>query len=1460
MVDPGTSLASIRIQEPALASITSKKNSKNRGEAAEKAVRWLNLRAVRIASVAFLAGTLILVALWYVNGYQAKATAMKTIKAAREAGKIDLALRNLQAYTATWPKDVEALRMLAEILADSANGIDGLINAAQANDQLRRLEPPGPDQRATRRRLVGLYIRHGNALQRYAEQKQTSGDETRELRYKTAATLAEELIKEDPKDADAHRLLAQAYDGLLSTGSNDKLGDAIIEFTEALRLDPGDVASAERLAMLNLQRRNDRAAGVKILDDLLKARPRDPETRMARFRFYTAAKDQERARAEIAEAVAMLPENPTVRIVAATDALRRGELAEARAQLDAVPAASQNEPGIRLIRGEIDLFERHPDDAIRRYRQGLLLTAGSDQDLTWRLARTLILLGRTAEARPVVDRFEQLEGEDRRSLVRYLRGLMDAYSNRPVTAIETLERALDRVPQEPLLIYDMQFALGRCQEQMGEVERAVAAYRRASAAIPRSTDPLKAIARLRGARDVKAGLDELEQALAKAPNDPALLVEVGRGRLAVELAKAPGSRDWAPFERFLDEADRLAPGRPEIRSLRVEFLALSDQLGRALTLAEEATRGPERKQPDSWNHLVAVLTRMGRTEAAIKALEEAGSADAAGDLPNFRILKAQLLANTGRGKEARETLTRGTEGLTKAARGDLARALGLLLRGLGDRAGARAALEDWCRLAPDSPQPGLMLMEIGLVDDDDESAQLGLKLLRSVGGEQTPYSLAARALELIRPRAAGKPDADAARRLKEADELSAKLADLAPQMPLVPLLRGMVLEREGNADAAIIEYRKALKEPTLGSALTNLLGLLTDRKMYDQIEGLKRQFQDKSDASRAVNFDRIYAGVSLKRGDKARAEEAVAKIVELRPDDFEARNEQVSLLDGMGKPQEAEATLRALVERRPESPEAWTALVIYQIFRGNSAEALKTIDRFRSGGFRGDSAELPLLEARCRWVVGDVDRAAKLYAAAQAARPDDPAVNRAAIAFYGATGRFAEAEPALRRVLKADPAAAWATQTLARCLASRGDLAGWTEAMTLIGPGRPSDSPEDRMTRAVVLASSPEAAKRVQAEAVMASLADDLPSSHPIAVEARCRLGRVMLEMNRPEAAEKYLAPAADDANPNIAALAFSAEALARAGRPQAAEKRIERMVAIEPRSPRIVTARAWTLHASGKPAEAAKVVEDLIASSEGTPTAESTAVSGHGLLSRMGQAEDAYRVAGRLAARLPRYSYLLARTQIARDDFDGALASCRASLAAGAPVEAAREAASLALARRESPDLLKEVDALVAEAVAKAPGSFEVPLHLATIRHLQGRYRDEIELYRGVLAVNPTSLQFLNNMAWSLSEGLHEYKEALERIDQLIARDGPAAAFLDTRGVILSRLDRLEPAIADLEESCRRAPDAATYFHLARAYLKAGKASDHARCRDLARKAKLDPATLDPTDRADFDEVMGPT
>ena len=54
-----------------------------------------------------------------------------------------------------------------------------------------------------------------------------------------------------------------------------------------------------------------------------------------------------------------------------------------------------------------------------------------------------------------------------------------------------------------------------------------------------------------------------------------------------------------------------------------------------------------------------------------------------------------------------------------------------------------------------------------------------------------------------------------------------------------------------------------------------------------------------------------------------------------------------------------------------------------------------------------------------------------------------------------------------------------------------------------------------------------------------------------------------------------------------------------------------------------------------------------------------------------------------------------------------------------------------------------------------------------AYLRHYQQRFEDEVRLYHEALANNPTDFSFLNNMAWSLCEGLNDPKTALERINE---------------------------------------------------------------------------------------------
>ena len=144
-------------------------------------------------------------------------------------------------------------------------------------------------------------------------------------------------------------------------------------------------------------------------------------------------------------------------------------------------------------------------------------------------------------------------------------------------------------------------------------------------------------------------------------------------------------------------------------------------------------------------------------------------------------------------------------------------------------------------------------------------------------------------------------------------------------------------------------------------------------------------------------------------------------------------------------------------------------------------------------------------------------------------------------------------------------------------------------------------------------------------------------------------------------------------------------------------------------------------------------------------------------------------------------------------------------------------------------------------------------------LRHFQGRYQEEVAAYSAMRDRNPTDFGFLNNMAWTISEEMNHPEMGIKWADEAIRLAGIQPGILDTRGVILSRLNRHDEAIRDLEAAASDMPSASVYFHLARAYKRKGQIDACQTARDRARKAGLDRNQLQPSEQADFDAIMGP-
>ena len=1419
-------------------------------ETIEKPPSRVNLRALIFLLALVILTPIVGFGLWSYQGHRLRRVALDQAKALADEGQVERSLINIGHLLQEWPDDIEALDLQARLLTDTVQTPDQALEAAKVQDHLLRLDPVGPARQQNRARLVELYLAFADAV-RYTSTRRETAIDRFEGRYRVAVKIAEQRIAFGADDAESHRLLAQALEGVSLSGDAAALSAATDQYELALRRDPRDSVSAERLALILLEKRNDPSAADKIIEALLNADPESVTTRLVRHRYFRKTQREDRARAELEAAARLAPGDIRVRLTAAGDAIQRRDVADARKHLNAIPARYDKDKRVLIFRGQLDLAEQHPDEAVEEWRRGLLLSGGNDRDLTCRLVHVLILQGRLDEARPLLDQYERLETHETTPMIRFLNGLLKERTGRPAAAIVDLEAA--RAEIDEVTMIEVELVLGRCYEAINDQNKALLCYRRAVEAAPTSAVARRSLARQLGKKSREKAAEELEKALKRIPNDSNLLGDLAANYLAIQLTRPAEERDVGPVLALVERGEKLGLDPLAILKLRAEALSISGHLDQALGLLEAASKGPLKGQEEVWLLWATGLIQSGQSPRALRVLDRATDPGLAGDHLALRLARAKLHVQAGHAREARALLTDRPESLPPDERAALAGARADLLHNLGDLRAAREACIEWGKLARNDPQPGLKLLAIAQTEgvDGEETSKIGLELLRAVGGDEEPYSLAARGFDLLLSNR--QKSETHSTRLKLAEELSARLQKMAPDLPVSYLLRGIIKERNHQTDDAIADYRMALGGNTSTVALSRLIDLFTRLKRYRDLALLKREYGS------STAIDQLSASAFLGIGDSEGASRMIAQVVESAPDDVQVRSIQARILGDAGQTQEAERSFQALIERNKNLPEPWLALLEFQKARGLKEQAARTLELARTS-YEGENPEL--FQARCRSIAGDPKEAARLFGLAIARSPNDPSVLRFAAEFEEASGRLDGAENLLRKAIKLDGSVSWARRRLALLLSVHNDRRSWDEAWSLLAPdsSRGADDPEDRLIRATLLERSPYKARRAEATPELIALAEDLPSNQPIAVEARGRLARSYLDANRPDEASRVIEPVAEGSNAsNPSTLALLVEALARSGKLDEATSKLAELTSLEPKSARTACCRAWLHQARGRKPEASATLENAFQESKDLADPAESGMMLYRLLLNFGDFEAAERVARQIVDARPRDGWLLARLQNFRGNYPAALQSSRVADDAGGGKDAISVLVELAATPRADEAVRREAGALAESILARTPNDPDLVLMIGSLKHREGKYDEEGRLYSGALRANPSHENLLNNWAWILSEFLDRPAEALTKVDQAIRSGGRNPSFCDTRGVILTRLGRFQDSINDLEEAVRDTPSPTRLFHLARASLKGGDPEKHRKYRDLARKASLDPSMLDPRDRGDFDAVMTP-
>jgi tetratricopeptide (TPR) repeat protein len=1462
--------------------------------------RRLNLRAVAVVGIILVAALPGAIGLKVLQERRARPAYLNEAKGLLAKKQYPLALSYLNRYLLLNPRDVEALELKADLLADAslhaarvnrAQAQNQLAEASQALSHLLGIDPDGPKRLETRIKLLRINLETDLRAQVAVEQAEKillqvlnltaePGKERAVIQVKVrelAAGAAADRAQLD-RVAELLRLSARGYEYWSTYGAGEdsatqeRLVRAREDYETAEKLVPGDVAGAELLASLFVNRLKDPARAREVLDRLIETTAKDPgkhaQALLARHRYFYELSQQAElphekvvealkdARADVEEAAKADPTGFDVLMAAATFSLMQRETKAARRYLAAIPDDRRDEYQVKVVEGMIDLAEQRRDEAIQTWRAGLIKAGGTDADLTWKLASVLLEADRREEAMPLIEQFGRLVGGKQPSpRYLFLQGFALLKGDRPGEAIKVFEPLRysinkpdpgDAAGQKYHLEPSLYYLLGQAYEKGRDPAKALEAYHQSAEMSPDWSPPWQAAARLLKDSRPDEAAAFLRRGLALNPSDPKLLADLAQLLYREQMAKPPAQRSWSEIERMIKTAKASSPGSPEVALVEADYLAATGRWEEAIGLLETACR-LRPQATELWLARVNAAIRRNQYGQALSVLDEAIAR--AGPRSEFYMNRATVLAIKGNVSGSRDALTEGLARVPVDQRPALLKALGDLHKARRDYPAARVAYQEWARLRPDEPAPRVGLVDVAIASGDELEITRAIEGVRGIGGEKGYYWQFARVEDLLRDRPKEKPDpARDAERFKQARALIEEVKADAPKLALGPYLEGRLCEREGKVDDAAAAYTAAVNLNGGVTALNPLVTLLVREKRDGALDQLR-----ESHSELAGEIDKIAAMAALRTGNKGRAEQLAAMAVEGNPQGLDLRLWQAEVLRDVGKPKEAEDALNRLTARKPTDAAPWLQLLMLQVSQHRTKDAAETVEKIRKNV---QTAYPPVLLGQCYRTIGNIPRALDCYREALSRWPNDPTVLASAVLFFQQVGRRDDAEQTLRSILRRDASNAWASRGLALSLAGHpNDRASWEEALKLVGPDPgPNDVPEDLVARARVYAAGPTAADRRKAIGILEKLLSELPEMAAV----QDLVARLYLADGQFQKALEHAAKAAkDDPAPPDAILLY-ASILLQAKDYDGADAQLDRLTRIDPNSLPVAEQRARVLVARGRPGDAAAVMEKAFDSYPSGP--ESTVVGKElaRLLRGWGQNEAAERVARKIAGQSTLGRCFLAEQLASQGKNDEAAAQLEEAARAGDPDNAGGSALSLAVTPGTDPRWLSLADRYLTEAVKHSPSSPALQEKLALVKHLQGKFAEEVAVYRTLLALNPGNYEFLNNMAWTISQEMKQPREGLKWADEAVKKAGPKAAILDTRGVILTRLAQFDRAIRDLEDASRENAAGPFLFHLALAYKKAGRVEDWRKCRDRVLKAGLTRDQLQPSELADWDEIMG--
>ncbi len=1020
-----------------------------------------------------------------------------------------------------------------------------------------------------------------------------------------------------------------------------------------------------------------------------------------------------------------------------------------------------------------------------------------------------------------------------------------------------LDYVRNNVPNNPALGREANLLLGRCYEQLGQLDRRLDAFTRA---VPTDTTDVLWIPALLGVAEAEAALGKIDASLQTymklKDRVPGTWLQIARIRMAKELqAPADKKRGWRETEEALKIAEDVFPkDNAEVRILRARLLAAQGSPNTARTQLE-ALRSENPKDSSVWLALVDQDLRDKNWKGAVQTLDAAEKAGQ--DSPALRLARARLWVETRDEKltEKFETLANATDKFTH----DQQR---LLLRGLAELAPAPLNSRLWDRLAALRPldlNVQLTRFDLALSSKDEDKVASVLRAIRKINGEADSAARLCQAIYLIW-RAQYKQDMAG---LSEAEGLLAGLERERGEWGRVAFARALIHDLRGHYGPALVKYRHAVAYGEASpDAIRRLLELLRNNGNLDEIASVLQKVAQPNDPTSL----RIAAEAALHAGNVDRAVELAERAVPASSTDHTDHIWLGQIYFSAGRHPKAETALRKATGIRPESPDGWLPLIQYLAVTKRTSEAEKILDEAQG---KVSPPERSLFLGSAYAFLGKEDKAREAHAQARAERPEHPGTVRAEAVFLYQHPKFdpdkknADAIEAFRRLLVLPTASAddrdYARQMIAICFASSPDYAVSRQALSELGllqgnqlrPLTGTESPAERRARILALAFQRERENRLEAIQLLEK------SDSVLTPDDQFLLAQLHRSVGHPTQVRTVMAGLLKKNGRVARYVQFYAGWLLQAGDHVAAKEWVDRLIELQPDA--LVTAelRARLAVATGDTSAArAILVPRANAPDAPVPTIARVCES----LKLYEDAERLFRRAVEKAKeKQPDAPLLLAAFHGRRGQTPEALRICD-EVRKKAPVLTVAKVAVEALYDSPAPSRTdtEHVAAWLSEASTGASGATKALLTqlLASVRNLQGDYAGAMKLYTDAISANNRDALALNNLAFLVAAKDRDYPRALKLIEQAKEARGPFMDLLDTEALIRIETRDFRSAQALLETVTAEAPSGTAFYHLARVELELGDKSKAKSTWRRAQELGVKLADLHPLERPEFERV----